>query len=216
MRLLGKRRGPVWWVCASVIALLLAFVVGTVIVNTYAVESTKGEVHTIAQIEESGTKADAILVLGASVYADGEPSDILADRLEVACDLYFAGCAGKIIVSGDNRESHYDESDAMRDYCVMLGVPEEDIVVDPKGLDTYASVYRAKYEYGIDSIMVVTQAYHLYRALMIANMLGFSEVDGVAADKGSYNDQWRYSIREVLARDKDFVQAALRLAPTES
>ena len=182
-------------------------------INVYVVQSTRGEVHTIAQIEASGAKADAILVLGASVYADGEPSDILADRLEVAVDLYDAGCAEKIIVSGDNRESHYDESDAMRDYCIALGVPAQAIVTDPLGVDTYASVYRAKHEYGMDSVMIVTQAYHLYRALMIANMLGFTDVEGVAADKGEYNDQLQYSIREVLARDKDFVQALLKLPP---
>lgn len=197
-----------------VLAVALLLVVGTIAINAWCILSTRGDVHTISQIEESDSKADAIVVLGASVKPDGTPSDILADRLEVAADLYFSGASDVIIVSGDNRSSHYNESDAMKAYCVELGVPADDIYVDHAGYDTYASIYRAHYVYGAASAMIVTQAYHLYRALMIGNMLGMS-VEGVAADKGDYLDQAHYSLREVIARDKDFFMSILKLPPED-
>lgn len=187
------------------------FFAATIAINAYTIMSTRDDVHTIAQIDAQSDRADAILVLGASVYANGTPSDILADRLEVACDLYFSGAAPIIIVSGDNESSHYNESDAMQAYCTKLGVPESAIRVDPEGYDTYDSVYRAKNVYGADSLMIVTQAYHLYRSLMIAHLLGIPDAEGVAADKGTYNNQKRYSLREVFARDKDFFQALFKI-----
>lgn len=194
----------------------VVLVVGiTIAINVYTIQSTRDNVHTIAQIEENGSHADAILVLGASVKPDGSPSDILADRLEVACDLYKAGCAEKLIVSGDNRNTHYNESDNMKKYCVENGVPYNAVLVDHAGYDTYASVYRTWYVYGAHDVMIVTQAYHLYRALMIAHLLGM-KVQGVAADKGYYDDQTMYSIREAFARDKDFFQAILKLPPEDT
>ncbi len=207
----GSTLRTVLIVCLS---LVLLFFGGSIGIYSYVIHSTKDHVHTIAQIEAQRIKADAIVVLGASVYADGTPSPILADRLEVAADLYFAGAAPVIIVSGDNREAHYNESDAMKDYCVELGVPAQDIYVDHAGYDTYASIYRAHFTYGAQSLMVVTQAYHLYRALAIAQGLGV-EAYGVAADKGMYDNQTMYSLREVFARDKDFFQALLKLPPEE-
>lgn len=196
----------------AVICVVAAFAVFSGAVTAYVLFSTRDDVHTIAQIEERGAHAQAVLVLGASVFADGTPSDILADRLEVAVDLYLAGAADRVIVSGDNGEAHYNESDAMKDYCIKLGVPADALIVDGAGYDTYASVYRAKYEYGMESVFVVTQAYHLYRALAIAHGLGM-EAEGVAADKGSYDNQIGYSLREIIARDKDFLQTLFRIPP---
>lgn len=184
-------------VIVVVLAAIILLVIGT---NVYTVTSTRDDVHRVSAFYQQDT--DAVVVLGASVYADGTPSDILADRLEVAADLYKAGAAREVIVSGDNTDSHYNESDAMRDYLVELGVPEDKIVVDPLGTDTYSSIYRAKNAYGANRIIVVTQAYHLYRALMVANGLGMT-AGGVAADKGDYEGQTEYSIREILARTKD-------------
>lgn len=193
-------------VLACVFAVLL-LVVGT---NAYDILSTRDSVMTV---EEAGSvQADAIVVLGASVYADGMPSDILADRLEVACDLYFAGAAPVIIVSGDNRDSHYNESDAMKDYCVSLGVPADSIFVDHDGYDTYTSMYRACNTFGASRLVVVTQAYHLYRAMATANGLG-AQAWGVPADKGEYDNQLSYSLREVAARTKDFLQTVLGVVP---
>ncbi len=196
----------------AVLALVLAFVGFSVAVYAYTIISTRDDVHTISQVEEQGITADAIVVLGASVLPDGSPSDILADRLEVAADLYLAGAADRLIVSGDNTTAHYNESDAMKAYCVELGVPAEVIEVDHAGYDTYASIYRARYEFGAESLIVVTQAYHLYRALMIAEGLGVPAC-GVAADKGGYDNQTMYSLREVFARDKDFIWSLLKVEP---
>lgn len=201
-----------------VIALVAAALVAAAVIvglSHYVVDSTKDDVRTIAQIEEQGIHADAIVVLGASVYADGTPSDILADRLEVAADLYAAGAAPAIIVSGDNRDSHYNESDAMKAYCVALGVPEDAVQVDRAGYDTYDSIWRAQGVYGANSVIVVTQAYHLYRALSIAEGLGM-QAWGVPADKGEYDNQTAYSARENMARVKDLVQTLMRLQPEDA
>ncbi len=201
-------------IAVTVLVLAIVAIAAAVGISTYVVDSTRGQVHTIAQIEEAGEHADAIVVLGASVYADGTPSDILADRLEVASDLYLSGAASTIIVSGDNTDAHYNESDAMKDYCVKLGVPAAAVEVDGNGYDTYASIWRARNVYGAQSIIVVTQAYHLYRALAIANGLGL-QAWGVPADKGDYDNQAAYSIRENMARVKDFFQTLLGVPPAD-
>ena len=96
--------------------------------------------------------------------------------LEVACDLYKSGAARAIIVSGDNRTSHYNESDAMKAYCVELGVPSEDVYVDHAGNTTYESMWRARHVFGADRIIVATQAYHLYRAMFAADCSGHAGV----------------------------------------
>lgn len=193
----GSGGAKVLVVVVAILAAIILVIVGT---NVYTVTSTRDDVHRVSTFYQQD--ADAVVVLGASVYEDGTPSDILADRLEVAADLYKAGAAREIIVSGDNTDEHYNESDAMRDYLIDLGVPEDKIVVDHLGTDTYSSIYRAKNAFGANRIIVVTQAYHLYRALMIAKGLGMN-AGGVAADKGDYDDQTEYSVREILARTKD-------------
>lgn len=192
-------------VCAVVVAVAVVAVANITVVVT-----TRDDVHTVEQMSEelADNPADAVVVLGASVYADGTPSDILADRLEVAVDLYKAGAAHAIICSGDNRDSHYNESDAMKAYCVSLGVPSEDVYVDHAGNTTYESIYRAHHVFGAERIIVATQAYHLYRAMFSAGCLGM-QVWGVPTDKGVYQDQARYSRREVIARTKDFAMALL-------
>lgn len=201
-------------IIGACVAIIAAFAIYSIAVYAYTIGSTRDDVYTISQVEGEGIEADAIVVLGASVYADGTPSDILADRLEVASDLYLAGASSQLIVSGDNTTAHYNESDAMKAYCVELGVPADAITVDHEGYDTYASIYRAHFVYGAQSIIVVTQAYHLYRALMIAEGLGM-RAWGVAADKGDYNNQTMYSLREIFARDKDFLLTMIKASPAE-
>ncbi len=193
-----------------VAVILVAFVI---CVNIYTVSSTRDNVHVVADLENE--HVDAIVVLGASVYADGTPSKMLADRLDVAIGLYNAGAADTIIVSGDGRESHYDESDAMKTYCVNSGVSEDDVYVDRAGYNTYASMYRVKNVYGAESIIVVTQAYHLYRCLADAQGQGM-QAQGVAADKGSYANQFFYSVREVVARTQDLVETFFHVQPEDA
>lgn len=191
-------------------ALALAAVAVVAVANVATVATTRDHVRTVdAFAAEVGEHpVDAVVVLGASVYPDGTPSDILADRLEVAVDLYRAGAAKAIIVSGDNRSSHYNESDAMKAYCVALGVPSEDVFVDHGGTTTYESMYRARQLFGAQRVVVATQAYHLYRAMFAGQALGM-ETWGVPSDKGAYDNQFSYSVREVAARTKDFFAALI-------
>ena len=208
----SRRLSPVVRCLRALACVVLAALAVVVVANGVTVATTRGQVHTVPQLadELAEAPADAVVVLGASVYANGRPSDILADRLEVAVDLYKAGAARAIICSGDNRSSHYDESDAMKAYCVSLGVPSEDVYVDHAGVTTYDSMYRARYVFGAERIVVATQAYHLYRAMFSADQLGM-EVWGVPTDKGAYHNQVSYSLREVMARTKDFFAALLQL-----
>lgn len=206
----ARKHGFLWRTIVALLVALCVAAAGTLAIYQYTIISTRGDVRSIAQVQQHGIQSDAILVLGASVYADGTPSDMLADRLDVASELYFAGAAPQIIVSGAQSQN-YDEPAAMKRYCVNLGVPESAIVMDPEGDDTYASVYRAKSVYGVQRVLVVTQAYHLYRALMIAHLLGFEDAKGVAADMGAYNNQVQYSLRELASRDIDFFMALLKV-----
>ena len=209
----NARPVPWWRWCARVLLAVCALAVLIVgVANVVTVATTRDRVVTVegAATVLAGDAADAVVVLGASVYADGTPSDILADRLEVACDLYKSGAARAIIVSGDNRTSHYNESDAMKAYCGELGVPGEDVYVDHAGNTTYESMWRARHVFGADRIIVATQAYHLYRAMFAADCLGM-QAWGVPCDKGAYDNPRAYSVREVLARTKDIYAALLRL-----
>jgi SanA protein len=136
------------------------------------------------------------LVFGAGVWPDGSLSDILADRVAVAAELYHLGKVDKLLMSGDYR--HYDEPAHMRSYALQLGVPDEDIVLDSYGRRTYDSCYRAKHIFRVDAAILVTQAYHLDRALLIADRLGIDAV-GVPADKRNYVYIRSYWVRELPA-----------------
>lgn len=190
------------------LACVLVPILTVAIANFATVLTTRDDVHVIADVADYD--ADAVVVLGASVLPDGTPSDILKDRLETAVALYQAGAARAIIVSGDNRTSHYNESEAMKRYCVELGVPSKDVYEDHAGYSTYESMYRARAVFGCDRIVVTTQAYHLYRALFAAQGLGM-QAAGVASDQGSYDNQDYYSMREAVARTKDFFQTIARV-----
>ena len=208
----AHRLAPIVRLLWALLAVAALAALAVAVANVVTVGATRGDVHTVAQTAEllEDDPADAVVVLGASVHADGTPSDILADRLEVAVDLYLEGAARAIIVSGDSRSSHYNESDAMKAFCVEAGVPSEDVYVDHGGVNTYESMYRARHVFGAERIVVATQAYHLYRAMFAADCLDM-QAWGVACDKGAYDNQQTYSAREIMARTKDFYAALLRL-----
>lgn len=191
--------------CAAVAALV---VVGT---NVAVVAASKDAVVDVERASSYG--ADAVVVLGASVFADGTPSGILQDRLDDGIDLYFAGAAPKLIMSGDNSTVSYNEVKAMKDYAVSQGVPSEDVFCDHAGFSTYETMYRAKHVFGAERIVVATQTYHLYRALYDANGLGMEAV-GVPSDFGQYNRQAWYDLREVPARTKDFFMTLAEVPST--
>lgn len=148
------------------------------------------------------------LVLGAGVWGD-EPSPMLRDRLDVATKLYNDKKVSKIIMSGDHTRNNYDEVNTMKSYAINKGVASSDIFMDHAGISTYDSIYRAKHIFKLDKVIIVTQKYHLYRSLYIAEKLGL-EVVGVEATPIKYGGQFLRDIREILARDKDFVKTIFK------
>jgi vancomycin permeability regulator SanA len=165
-------------------------------------------------VDAAGTHDyDCILVLGAAVYADGSPSPMLKDRLDVGIDLYLAGVAPKLLMSGDNGSENYNEVEVMKDYAISRGVPGEDVFCDHAGFSTYESMYRAADIFGVERMVVVTQTYHLYRAVYDAGAFGIDAV-GVASDQREYSGQLHRDLREVAARTKDVGMCLFKLEPT--
>lgn len=158
--------------------------------------------YTQSRIHPSTTApaARVAVVFGAGLLRDGSPTPILRDRVATAADLYFAGKVEKLLMSGDNRFVDYNEPGSMRDYAISLGVPEEAIVLDYAGRRTYDTCYRAKAIFGIAQALLVTQEFHLPRAVFTCNALGI-DAHGVIADRRTYrassNGFWR--AREVPA-----------------
>ena len=138
----------------------------------------------IASVDAASQRPVAI-VFGAGLLRDGSPTPVLRDRVETAADLYFAGKVQKLLMSGDNRFVEYNEPGAMRAYALELGVPEDAIVLDYAGRRTYDTCYRAKEIFGVDQALLVTQRFHLPRALVICNGLGVAG-EGVSADRRAY------------------------------
>jgi SanA protein len=148
-------------------------------------------------------QADAILVLGAKVQPDGTVSEILGDRLKTALELKDAGKSNHFIVSGDHGRTAYDEVNAMRNYLERGNVQPEHIFMDHAGFSTYESMYRARDIFKANKVLIVTQQYHLMRAVYTARQMGL-DAYGVASDKQLYAKMAQYQVREVLARNKDF------------
>ncbi len=156
-------------------------------------------------------EVDCILVLGAGVW-NGAPSPILEDRLAQALELYQAGRSSKILVSGDHQDERYDEPNTMRVWLEARGVPARDIFMDHAGLDTYSSMWRARHVFGVDRMLVVTQRFHLRRAVWTARSLGMT-AEGVAADRRPYRGAAWFEIREIASRTKAFIDVHSGRAP---
>lgn len=165
--------------------------------------------------ELDGRRYDCILVLGAGLTADGTPSSMLQERLDFAIDAYNAGCTDRLLMSGDHGSDDHDEVHAMKRYAAAHGVPENCILMDHAGFSTYESMYRARDIFGCKKILIVTQKYHLYRAIYDARRLGL-EADGVASDKFIYHPLLiaKNNGREFLARCKDIIWCILQPEPT--
>lgn len=156
---------------------------------------------------------DCIVVLGCGVRPDGQPSDTLADRIAQGVALYEKGASPKLLMSGDHSRSDYDEVNTMRNVAVEAGVPADDVFMDHAGFSTYESMYRARDVFGAKRIVIVSQRYHLYRALYVAERLGL-DAYGVSADLRPYAGQEAREVREILARDKDFLTSIVQPLPT--
>lgn len=183
--------------------LAVVFVVGS---NIYVCSSTEN------QFNISSKDADCILVLGAGVR-NGKPTPMLNDRLESAIQLYKDKKAPKIIMSGDHGQKEYDEVNIMKNFAIEKGVPSSDIFMDHAGFSTYESLYRAKEIFQAKKVIIVTQDYHLYRALYIANQLGL-DATGVPSNPRKYSGQTKRDIREFAARVKDVITCTFKPEPT--
>jgi len=170
----------------------LALITGRLVVGHFAGSR-------LASLENVSPQRVAI-VFGAGLWRNGAPTPVLQDRIETAADLYFAGKVEKLLMSGDNRFIYYNEPGAMREYAISLGVPEEDIVLDYAGRRTYDTCYRARTIFGVEQAILVTQAFHMPRALYTCNQLGV-ESQGVVADNRNYRKLSRlyWNLRELPA-----------------
>ena len=166
------------------------------VINFYILYVTRGNIRSYDELKSEGY--DVILVLGAGLRSDGTPCDMLRDRLDMAVLLYSAGVADKIYLSGDRAGDHYDEAASMRAYCIAAGVDETDIETDGKGYSTYDSLNNAKFAFPDRKILVVTQHYHLSRALFIGKKMNI-DVTGAYADFNAYYGQTARNIREVAS-----------------
>ncbi len=196
-----------------IIILILCALIGIMMlsINFYEVNKTKSKIVTEKQAKEL-ENVDCILVLGAGIWGD-KPSPMLEDRLLQGITLYNNQTSSKIIMSGDHGKEEYDEVNVMKDFAIEKGVKSEDIFMDHAGFSTYDSVYRAKEIFKAQKIIIVTQKYHLHRALYVAEKLGI-EAYGVASDPREYRGQVVRELREVLARDKDFFKCIIKPEPT--
>ena len=209
-----KRNRKQIWKRLVVVLLCLALVGGITVlgINGYVKSSTSDQIIT-PEVAAELTDIDCILVLGCYVHDSGRPSDMLADRLRRGIELYQSGVAPKLLMSGDHGQKDYNEVKAMKIEAMEEGIPSEDIFMDHAGFSTYESIFRARDVFAADKIIIVTQEYHLYRALHIANALGV-EAYGVAADYHTYVGQAYRELREILARNKDFATSILKPTPT--
>ena len=145
------------------------------------------------------------IVFGAGLWRDGSPTPVLRDRVETAANLYFAGRVEKLLMSGDNRFVDYNEPAAMHTYATSLGIPDDDIILDYAGRRTYDTCYRAKHIFGVQDAILVTQAFHLPRAIYTCNKLGVRAI-GVQAENRIYRRRslLYWNMREIIATSVAF------------
>ncbi len=219
----GRKSKPLFMLIWALIGLTLIGCLSAITINTKMV--TVGKSLIVGGFEDSSTtlpsetlqaldsfKGDCILILGAGLLPDGSPNLMLRDRLEAGIALYKEGFAPKLLLSGDNGQERYDEVNAMKKYVLEQGVPLEDIFMDHAGFSTYDSMYRADAIFDVKKAIVVTQKYHLYRSLYLAEGFGISPL-GVYADQKSYFGQQKRDLREFLARNKDFIKMIIKPKP---
>ena len=193
----------------AIIVVILALIILTI--NLYVKETTKKQIINNSDYTKL-ENIDCIIVLGAGIWRE-KPSPMLEDRLLEGINLYNNNVSNKIIMSGDHGREEYDEVNIMKNYAIEKGVPSEKIFMDHAGFSTYESIYRAKEIFKAKKVVIVTQKYHLYRALYIANQLGL-EAYGVGSDPRKYVGATYRELREILARDKDFIKCIFKPEPT--
>jgi vancomycin permeability regulator SanA len=213
----GKLRRGIGVVAKAICAIITLAALFILFTNIYMIQSVKDRIITVdeaAAMAAGGDKPQCVIVLGAAVHGS-RPSPILADRLDTGLELYREGASDVLLFSGDNGQVEYNEVEAMRRYALdnaeTYGISKDDIYLDHAGFSTYESMYRLKKVFGADSAIVVTQKYHLYRALYTAKKLGI-DVYGVVAPPRT-KDQFMRDVREVIARTKDFCYVIADVQP---
>ncbi len=197
------------------VLLLLAFILVQipVLINVYMYEFSSKYFLNIEELNDYNF--DCVLVLGAGVWGDS-PSHLLEERLNKGVEVYKTGCTDRILMSGDHGRIEYDEVNVMKNFAIDGGAIAEEVFMDHAGFSTYESMYRAKEIFQVKKVVIVTQKYHLYRAVYNARKLGL-DAYGVAAD-GQYNFSLPVrtynSFRESLARCKDFIWCIFKPEPT--
>ncbi len=189
-----------------ILIVLIVIILVPVIINFYVILSTKNRI--VSGNSELLTDIDYIVILGAGIRR-GKPSPMLEDRLKTGISLYNNDISNKILITGDHMNDDYDEVTVMKNYLLEHGIPEEDIITDNYGISTYDSIYRVKNVYKSNKVVIVSQRYHLYRALFLSDNLDL-ESYGVEADLRYYYGQWYREIREILARNKDFIKGIIK------
>ena len=190
-------------VAVAALLLFVSVVASFIGISEYVRLSTDGQIYSnSADLNEVG-KVDCVLVLGAGLKADGTPSHMLEDRIKVAVEVYNTTGADYILMSGDRSGDDYDEPAAMKKYAEELGVDASHILIDECGFSTFESITRTDDLYDFDNVIIITQKYHLHRALYISNDAEFDAI-GVSADLRTYQGQIVRDLREILARVKDF------------
>ena len=204
-----KRKKAV--ICVISVLFIFGVVTGiyALCVNSYIKNREKDKIFTVDSVSGG---YDCIIILGCGVKDDGRPSDMLYDRIITGVELYKKGIAPRILMSGDHGRTDYDEVVTMKKYAVDMGVPEDAVFCDHAGFSTYESMVRANKVFGIENAVVVTQSYHLYRALFDAESFGI-DAYGVSADVRRYLGQTNRNIREIIARNKDFLFCVFKPDP---
>lgn len=198
------------------LAFIVAFIAVVLGINGFVKITAGRRITTIERLtKEKGTEKqiDAVLVLGAQVKPDGSLSKMLKERLDTGISIYKAGLTDRMIMSGDHGSDDYDEVNAMKSYAIGQGVPSECIFMDHAGFSTYESMYRAKEIFEAENLVVVTQKYHMYRALYDAKALGI-EAKGVICDTKVYRGDRYRKLREAAARIKDVGYTIAKPKPT--
>ena len=204
----NTRRLIVIIIASLLAALFLLFAV----INIIVLLSAQSRIVDIEEAKALGS-FDCILVLGAGVWRNNRPSHVLEDRLKIGIEAYCAGVSDKLLMSGDHGRNNYDEVNVMKSFAMDCGIPSENIFMDHAGFSTYESMYRARDIFSAHRVLIVTQKFHMYRALYIANALGL-EAYGLTSDLREYANATYSQLRESLARVKDFFMVIFKPLPT--
>lgn len=207
-----------WWDKRSRLRAVLRWGVGLFTVGLLVIGFVNAYVIYSAQVDifervEDTPRAQTAIIFGSAVYRDGTLVTVTNDRVQTGIALYKQGIVRKILISGDHGRTTYDEVNPMYEAALKAGVPPEDVFMDHAGFSTYDTVARAKRVFDVGTVVLVTQRFHLPRALMIARAHGLSAV-GIVADRHRYAKRLRMNLRELLARPKDFVKVLFLPPPT--